>query len=258
VRTRPQLHPQDALKLRNSKHLLTPVSTCGLSFVHRSVHAPHVAFSGLSTELSTSGESAFPRKCPQTEDGCSESAFATRAFQRAVEMCTRKERIVERWSSERGPGRIAEPCRGKQSQTRANRGDERHVFGAEWQISRPQESIRAVLRVPRMIATRQLRDNGIRKVIHRFHKRESCVFHSIHRLGASFRSEWNKPLTSEYVEMERVFDGPAPEQLATVRYPTTDLASCLTRRERHAYTRRALRRIRRASRRNNCEAYIPA
>ena len=79
-----------------------------------------------------------------------------------------------------------------------------------------------------MIATRQLRDNGIRKVIHRFHKRESCVFHSIHRLDASFHSKWNKPLTSEDAGMERVFDGATPEQLATVRYPTTDLAPCLT------------------------------
>jgi hypothetical protein len=76
-----------------------------------------------------------------------------------------------------------------------------------------------------MIATGQWVDNSIREVIHRFHKRESCVFHSIHRLGASFLSEWNKPLTSKYAGMERVFDGALPEQLAVVRYTAIDLAS---------------------------------
>jgi len=139
-------------------------------------------------------------------------------------MCTCEERIVERWTSEERLDRIAGLCEGTQSQTRVNRDDERHIFGAEWQISRPQKSIRAVLRVPPMIATGPWADNGIREVIHRFHKRESCVFHSIHRLGASFRSERNKPLTSEDAGMERVFDGPILEQLATVRYPTTDTA----------------------------------
>jgi hypothetical protein len=48
-------------------------------------------------------------------------------------------------------------------------------------------------------------NNAARGVIHRFHKRESCVFHSIHRFSASFASPWNNPLTCGNVATERVF-----------------------------------------------------
>lgn len=38
-----------------------------------------------------------------------------------------------------------------------------------------------------MIAKGLGRNNEPGGVVHRFHKRESCVFHSIHRLPTSFR-----------------------------------------------------------------------
>jgi hypothetical protein len=64
-----------------------------------------------------------------------------------------------------------------------------------------------VLWVPPMIARRLWTNNGFGQVVHRFHKRESCVFHSIHRFGGIFPSWWNEALTCDDSEMERVFDG---------------------------------------------------
>lgn len=84
--------------------------------------------------------------------------------------------------------------------------DERHVFGAEWQISRMQGPVSVVLRVPLMIASGLWTNNGNHEVIHRFHKRESCVFHSIHRFDGIFRGVWNRALTCGDVGMERLFD----------------------------------------------------
>lgn len=40
-----------------------------------------------------------------------------------------------------------------------------------------------------MIAKRPGGNNDAEGVIHRFHKRKSCVFHSIHRLSAIFSAE---------------------------------------------------------------------
>ena len=37
-----------------------------------------------------------------------------------------------------------------------------------------------------MITKGGRRDNATCQVVHRFHKRQSCVFHSIHRLSTSF------------------------------------------------------------------------
>ena len=47
-----------------------------------------------------------------------------------------------------------------------------------------------------MIARGLWTDNGSREVVHRFHKRESCVFHSIHRFLGRFPAHDSVPLTS--------------------------------------------------------------
>jgi hypothetical protein len=57
-----------------------------------------------------------------------------------------------------------------------------------------------------MIAKGLWRHNESARVVHRFHKRESCVFHSIHRLGGIFRHAMNEALTCGNGGMERLFD----------------------------------------------------
>ena len=47
-----------------------------------------------------------------------------------------------------------------------------------------------------MIAKGLGANNECGKVVHRFHKRESCVFHSIHRLSDSFGRAHRNALTS--------------------------------------------------------------
>ena len=56
-----------------------------------------------------------------------------------------------------------------------------------------------------MIAGPLLTDNESCMVIHRFHKRESCVFHSIHRLLTRFPLRRNDCLTCGNAPTERVF-----------------------------------------------------
>jgi len=56
-----------------------------------------------------------------------------------------------------------------------------------------------------MIAGTRWANNDKSHVIHRFHKRESCLFHSIHRFSVSFVAIGNNPLTCDNAIMERVF-----------------------------------------------------
>ena len=65
-----------------------------------------------------------------------------------------------------------------------------------------------------MIAGTQWANNDAGRVIHRFHKRESCVFHSIHRFSARFSPAPNDTLTCDNAAMERVFARAASGQLA--------------------------------------------
>jgi hypothetical protein len=46
----------------------------------------------------------------------------------------------------------------------------------------------------------------LKRVIHRFHKRESCVFHSIHRFLTRFPQIRNEALTCGNGATERLFD----------------------------------------------------
>jgi hypothetical protein len=108
-----------------------------------------------------------------------------------------------------------------------------------------------------MIAGTLWADNNGGRVIHRFHKRESCVFHSIHRFSVSFLTMWNNPLTCDNAGMERVFARVASGQLTLLGHGDGEPRCSLTRAETHAYTRRALRRNRGAPRRNS-EAHLPA
>jgi hypothetical protein len=57
-----------------------------------------------------------------------------------------------------------------------------------------------------MIATTATGNNEFVGVVHRFHKRESCVFHSIHRFPRDFDSLRNEPLTCDDGSVERMFD----------------------------------------------------
>jgi large subunit ribosomal protein L34 len=56
-----------------------------------------------------------------------------------------------------------------------------------------------------MIAGHLWTDNDGTAVIHRFHKRESCVFHSIHRFLTRFQSPANNSLTCVNTRTERLF-----------------------------------------------------
>jgi hypothetical protein len=57
-----------------------------------------------------------------------------------------------------------------------------------------------------MIATTATANNEFARVVHRFHKRESCVFHSIHRFRRDFDSPGNEALTCDDESVERMFD----------------------------------------------------
>ena len=74
-----------------------------------------------------------------------------------------------------------------------------------------------------MIAGTLGANNDADRVIHRFHKRESCVFHSIHRFSASFAPPHNKPLTCDNNPTERVFAHATSGQLSVLR--SKDIAS---------------------------------
>jgi hypothetical protein len=56
-----------------------------------------------------------------------------------------------------------------------------------------------------MIARGLWTNNGPGGFIHRFHKRESCVFHSIHRFRGRFPAHPSTPLTCGNAGTERLF-----------------------------------------------------
>ena len=57
-----------------------------------------------------------------------------------------------------------------------------------------------------MITSGARANNELGKVIHRFRKHESCVFHSIHRFAVDFSSRTNGGLTCGDALQERMFD----------------------------------------------------
>lgn len=79
-----------------------------------------------------------------------------------------------------------------------------------------------VPRVPPMIASGVRANNVGREVIHRFHKRESCVFHNVHRFEAIFQPTRSGSLTCGDTEKERLFDRCALEQPACVDHRQTN------------------------------------
>lgn len=93
-----------------------------------------------------------------------------------------------------------------------------------------------------MITKGPSRDNDRRRVFHRFHKRQSCVFHIIHRLSTSFFPAGATLSTCRNAEQNRCStmrpSGQSPQACSTwIRL--TDGAG-LTLREAPAYNRRAL------------------
>jgi large subunit ribosomal protein L34 len=88
-----------------------------------------------------------------------------------------------------------------------------------------------------MIAGRLWTDNDGSVVIHRFHKRESCVFHSIHRFLARFPPSPSNSLTCANARTERLFACAVSGQLlAAAAKAARDDAFIDTRGEARIYS----------------------
>ncbi len=104
----------------------------------------------------------------------------------------------------------------------------------------------------RSIAEGQGSNNGDGAVIHRPANRQSCVFHTVHRLSYVLRVPTMWPLSCGFVRQERMF---APSGLwislsrERTKRPAPHLVAGLTRTDARPYNRRALPQTRGAMRR---------
>jgi len=140
------------------------------------------------------GKPLFRIRCPQTQDGCSERAFAPRAFQRAVE----RSRLGGALCGKSDSGTPTGSALGDYNRLQTIGQSVAATNGIYSVPNGRYQGCRGPVHEPAgaaMIASALWMNNGHREVIHRFHKRESCVFHSIHRFEASFRNRWKTPLT---------------------------------------------------------------
>jgi ribonuclease P protein component len=110
-----------------------------------------------------------------------------------------------------------------------------------------------------MIAKGSWGNNGAGGVVHRFHKRESCVFHSVHRFPTSSTIIRFRGLQAQARHAEQRAKWPRrnmpalPALAVSAKHPLA-----LTLWKAPAYNRRALPQNQRGASRRKCEKNLPA
>jgi ribonuclease P protein component len=110
-----------------------------------------------------------------------------------------------------------------------------------------------------MIAKGSWGNNGPGAVVHRFHKRESCVFHSVHRFPTSSNRVRLPAVSRKIVASHRVRDEKQQSAAVPAAMPAwRKRDGALTLRKPPAYNRRALPQNQRGASRRKCEKDLSA